>query len=1100
MLSSILHPGRPFRLAWSMDRSRNLRRAAGRQAISTSPGTGPGRGQAASASVEPCEPRLLLAVLHVNTTGANGAFTDINQAIFAAQPGDTIEIAAGTYTPGVVLGNAGRRGLFIDKPLTIRGAGRDATIVNVPLTSVDGAAAFVLASNVRLEKMTLQGQADGISVYRFFEPATVISNIVLRELSIQPLTTRGYGSGLFIRNASNVLFENNTVSTAHTNAVSITENVTGTILKANSFLGSTRDYSISLGEGSTGTLVAGNTITGSPNGIAVTSSNNAIYANTISGFLNDGITLDRQSNHNIIALNLVDSSGLAQGRTSGSGIFLNSESNHNVVFNNRFTGSFENGVALFRVSHNLIWGNEVSGNGQGGIFLNDNDDTVLVSNGRRPQRNVVIENYSHDNLANGKVQGVRAENNEVARNFLSVAAGQSVDGKTGLRWEGGTLNTATYNIFHNLGAGIFLQPTSTANSFFRNRLIETRSNHIQQPATAALDAGPRIGGNFYSDNPNPTPGNPTTGAIYTRFIYTNGVDILDGHADAHPFSSETLGLPPSVSILEPAPTALIGAGTRKTIRFFAPAATRLRLELVRPGHDPVLLAQAAPNTGIYRWEVAGDLPTADNYRLRVTPLDHAGQPIGPAADSGTFSIRNTSTPLTVLSPVRGQRFATGSTVRVNWNYASDNPVNVQYQTHNGDWVTLASNVTGDFADVVLPDSASPLARFRVIDPNTGAADTMDGYFSAQAAGGNAAFVDSPSGTVSPGDQPLLRWSSPAGSRYVNVELVHGNAARLLASELPDVGEYRMFVPDLAATDATVRITYKNAAGTTLATVSSPAFAIDGGNAPVVFYGPRQNPVLPQPPPPVNGPDFTATAAASLRSKYVLDGRARITATVRVTNAGNQPFSGNLPIAALISSTATPDDAAPVLTLSPRLSLRPGQTRPVRITFVLPTSRPTGDYHLLFRVNQGNPVTEISNGNNLTAALPLRLEQPFVDLSVSFRNPPATVTAGARRPTPFAVVLTNNGNVPARGSVLLELLRSATPALDASAATLLTSLTRRVSIAPGRFAVVNVPLRLPAETLPGNDFLIASAAGSFSPAETLLGNNNAATAVNFVAPG
>ncbi|MFN4241691.1 MAG: right-handed parallel beta-helix repeat-containing protein [Tepidisphaerales bacterium] len=1049
--------------------------------------------------VERCEPRLMLAVLHVNTTGANGAYTDINAAIYAAQPGDTIEIAAGTYTPGIVLGNANRRGLFIDKPLTIRGAGRDATIVSVPLTDVDGAAAFVLASNVRLEHLTLQGQADGISVYRFFEPSAIISNIVLRELNIQPLTTRGFGSGLFIRNASNVLFENNTVDVSHTNAVSITENVTGTILKANTFLGSTRDYSISLGEGSTQTLVAGNNISGSPNGIAITSSNNAVFYNTISGFLNDGITLDRQSNHNLIGLNLVDSAGLASGRTSGSGIFLNSESNHNVVFNNRFTGSFENGVALFRVSNNLIWGNEVSGNGQGGIFLNDNDDTVLVSNGRRPQYNVVVENYSHDNVANGKVQGVRAERNEVARNYLSVAPGQSVDGKTGLRWEGGTLNTATYNIFHNLGAGIFFQPNSTSSAVFRNRFISALSNHIQSPATAALDAGPRVGGNYYSDNPSTAVGNPTSNAIYTRFIYTNGVDILDGHADAHPFSSETLGLDTAVTILEPAATTFVGVGTRKTVRFFAPAATRVRLELISPTHGTFTVADNAPNTGIYRWQVATDLPGGDDYRFRLTPLNAANESIGPAVESDAFSVRNTATPITVLSPVRGQRFATGTSVRVNWNYASSNPVNVQYQVNHGEWVTLASNVTGDFADVVLPATATPLARFRVVDPVTGAADTMDGYFHAQAADGTAAFVASPTGTVAPGDQPLLRWVSPSGSTYVNVELLHGDGVRLVASELPDIGEYRLFVPDLNAPNATLRLTFKNASGATISTVTSPAFAIDGLGSAVVFYGPQQNPALPQPPPPANGPDFTATAAASLKPRYVVDGRTRITATVRVTNAGNQPFSGNIPIAALVSATPTPDTSAPVLTVAPRLSLRPGQSRPVKVSFTLPTDRPTGDYHLLFRVNHGAAVAELSADNNLTSALPLRLEQPFVDVAVSFRNPPASVLPGARRPTPFAVVLTNAGNVPARGSVVLDLLRSAADTLDPATASTLASLTRRVTIAPGRSTVITLPVRLAADAEPGSGFVFATAFGTFSPAETLLSNNTASTPVAFGTP-
>lgn len=1064
----------------------------------------PARRPSPARNAEALEPRLLFAVLNVNTTGAGGAFTDINAAILAASSGDTIEIAAGTYSPGVVLGNASRRGLFIDKPLTIRGAGKTATIINVPQAANNpngsinnGAAAFILASNVTIESLTLNGQADGVAVLKFNDTSVTLNNIVLRQLNINPVADRGFGSGLFVRNATNVLFENNTVGVSHTNAVSITENVTNTIIKGNTFLGSTRDYSVSLGNGSTGTLLAGNTISGSPNGVAITSSGNFVYYNNISGFLNDGITLDRQSNFNLIGLNLVDSAGLAQGRASGSGIFLNSESNHNVVFNNRFTGSFENGVALFRVSNNLIWGNQVTGNGQGGIFLNDNDGTILVSTGRAPRENVVTENYSHDNLSNGNVQGVRAVNNEVSRNYLSVAQGSNPDGKTGIRWEDSSGNTSTHNTLGNLGAGFFLQPTSTANAFYRNRLLGVLSNHVQSPATAALDAGPVLGGNFYSDNTNTAVGNPTTGAIYSRFIYTNSNSTFDGHADAHPFSSESLGLPADVAVLEPAATTFVGVGSRKTIRYFAPAATLVDISLVSPSRGTTVIATSVPNTGIFRWDVQTGLVSADDYTIVITPKNAAAVAIGAAASSGTFSVRDGANPITLLSPVRGQRTSAGATVRVNWNYTSSNPVNVEIQTNAGPWTTVATGVTTDFADVTLPGSASSSARFRVVDPVTGSSDTMDGFFSIQSGGG--AFVSAPAGTPAVGSQPLVRWTSPVGTTHVTLDILSGGTTRTVVIDYADIGEYRLLVPDLSSPSTQLRVTFKNAAGTTLSTATSDTFSIAGTNAAITSFGPKQNPALPNtepPPPPPAAPDFSGTLSAKFKPTYVLDRSTRVTATVRISNTGNLAFNGNLPIAVLVSTTATPDSANPVITVSPRLSLRANQTKSFSVSFVLPAGRPTANYNVLLRLNSGNTITENITTNNLTNALPLRLEQPDIDLFATFRRVPTLLVSGSRKAASFQVVLTNLGNTTAKGSVLFNLIRSADDFLDPSDTTVLASLTRKISIARGKTLTLTLPVRLAAGSPTGGGFVFASVTPTTTPPDFNAGNNSVGTPVSF----
>lgn len=84
-------------------------------------------------------------------------------AIAMASPGDTLLVPPGTFEIGQAPGKAWS--LLIDKPLTIRGAGREATVLRMP---VDEAAApdtnnliEVAASDVTIEQIALDGQKPG---------------------------------------------------------------------------------------------------------------------------------------------------------------------------------------------------------------------------------------------------------------------------------------------------------------------------------------------------------------------------------------------------------------------------------------------------------------------------------------------------------------------------------------------------------------------------------------------------------------------------------------------------------------------------------------------------------------------------------------------------------------------------------------------------------------------------------------------------------------------------------------------------------------------------------------------------------------------------
>lgn len=96
----------------------------------------------------------------VNPGGTDGCFARITDAIAAsAGVGDTVEVAAGTYSES---------NIFVDRSVTIRGAGRDATVVDASVGGANGPQVFrflpSLARNVTVSDMTVRGGRRGFDL------------------------------------------------------------------------------------------------------------------------------------------------------------------------------------------------------------------------------------------------------------------------------------------------------------------------------------------------------------------------------------------------------------------------------------------------------------------------------------------------------------------------------------------------------------------------------------------------------------------------------------------------------------------------------------------------------------------------------------------------------------------------------------------------------------------------------------------------------------------------------------------------------------------------------------------------------------------------
>jgi hypothetical protein len=790
---------------------------------------------------------------------------NLSQFIESSSPPCVLTVGPGTWAPQTTALVGAFPAFFISTGITVKSRdGAALTTLSVAAGSEYAVAIRSLISSARipdgavLDGFTITGARGGVLVQDINNvntPAGTLKNITLRNLIINTDSgdaTLPGAHGISFEKTSNSVIDSCTLGMVRNNGIYLSTGSNNNLIINNTLAGTVLQNTIAI-QGSDGNQVIGNTINGSgATGIILNRSAvgqpgvrfSRIEKNRITGYEFDAITVTHGSSFNYVGQNFMKSSKydpITQPtalREDGSGLWLNNQSNGNFVFTNDSSGTPETGFPIFVSSNNYLVGNLSHANRQGGIYVSDDGGFTDGETAVAPSRNVLHSNYGYFNGAAAMINLRGASNNDVAYNYLSGT--NSPGGTLSSTATGGlaverSSNTNFYeNFVTDVDTRVYVYANSTSSTFFRNRFLNGSNNptdpvgkrgltYSLSNTTATWDkfyGEGKTGGNHWSDFASSA--NPSRTTQYKGFIY-DGVHSNDGkgpYIDHHPFQSESLGSTVAVTVDEPIAGQIIAAGSKKTIRWRAPACV---LVTIKTGSTTI--ASNFPNIGFYMWDVPSGLTTGAKT-VTVECLTSSGASTGVTGASGSFTTGTSD--LILLTPGRDYRAVPG-TLRVAWKKTAAVTAGVNVLV-NGTQVATA--ITDNFTDINLPVAvtSSNNVNLRIVaSNNANQQDSVDGTFMVRS---TAAFTtDLTNANLIVGSILPFRWIGTGTTYYADVDLMEGAFVLAnLATNLPDFGQYTWSVPEMWSSGARLRVTLKDTAGTTVTTIFSGTFRISYSTA------------------------------------------------------------------------------------------------------------------------------------------------------------------------------------------------------------------------------------------------------------------------------
>jgi parallel beta-helix repeat protein len=357
------------------------------------------------------------ATLYVNETGTGGAFTSIQDAINAANPGDTVYVYSGTYFEKVV----------VNKMINLTGEDRNSTIINGGGT---GTVVYVTTDWVNITSFTITN-----GIYGLYLDSLSNNNIINNNVS-------NNGDGIYLYYSNGNKLSGNNVYSNNDRAIYLFLSSNNTITNNN--ISSNNKDGICLSSSSNNTITGNNVSSNSWYGIIISwSSNNTLISNN---FINDGLFivgwyLWHYNSHNISKSVNID--GIPVGQ-----IILANCTDFNIK--NLQIDNTDVGIEVAYSTNTLITDNTATNNFEY-IYL------IRSSN-----NNITNNNIKNDNIPNNHfgIRFLRSTNNNVINNNIS-------HNYWGIRLYLSSNNNIINNNFLNNEHGILLQSSSN-NSIIRN--------------------------------------------------------------------------------------------------------------------------------------------------------------------------------------------------------------------------------------------------------------------------------------------------------------------------------------------------------------------------------------------------------------------------------------------------------------------------------------------------------------------------------------------------------------------------------------------------------------------------------------------------------
>ncbi len=219
-------------------------------------------------------------------------------------------------------------------------------------------------------------------------------------------------------------------------------------------------------------------------------------------------------------------------------------------------------------------------------------------------------------------------------------------------------------------------------------------------------------------------------------------------------------------------------------------------------------------------------------------------------------------------------------------------------------------------------------------------------------------------------------------------------------------------------------------------------------------------------PAVTGPDLVASLSGTLPKSALSGDSGKV--LLRITNRGKMIATGSTFIPIYASADQSLDSSDLQITqYSTRFNLRPGQSQSISILFKYPAGF-SGPMHVIASVNPADVIAETSYANDVAAtSKAVMVAAPFVDLAGSYGQ---LRTMRRSSPGTVPIKIDNLGNVPAVGSIPVDMYLSSDTTLD-SADTLIAHIdSLPINIKPRKAKILSLPVR---GTLPpaGHYYLI-----------------------------